>query len=331
MRSLVLAFTTALLLASLGYSAFAAEDIVLNIGYQPSTHQIAEMVAMEKGWWLSDLRPFGVTGVREFGYPSGPPEMQAMLRGDLDIAYVGTAPVISAIDQGLDARIIAGVNTQGSNLVLRSGLMYNGPKSLVGLNIATFPAGSVQDIVLRKWLKDNGIDTSSLKISPMGPGDAITAMYDAKIDVAFLPQPSPAIMEKEGIGKYVLPSGQMWPGHACCCIVASERLIRDQPEMIKQIVQTHIKATNYINEHPDEAAEIYANRTGQDLEEIRYSIKTWDGKWTSDPNIQVGSTVEYAEMDHDLKYTNKTLSRDDLFDTSFYNSTAGYYRKIGKS
>ena len=27
----------------------------LRIGYQPSTHQIAEMVASEKGWWAEDL------------------------------------------------------------------------------------------------------------------------------------------------------------------------------------------------------------------------------------------------------------------------------------
>ncbi|MFZ2472955.1 MAG: sulfonate ABC transporter substrate-binding protein, partial [Methanothrix sp.] len=33
----------------------------LRIGYQPSTHQIAEMVASEKGWWAEDLLPFGIT------------------------------------------------------------------------------------------------------------------------------------------------------------------------------------------------------------------------------------------------------------------------------
>jgi len=42
-----------------------------------------------------------------------------MLAGYLDVAYVGAAPVISALDSGLDAKIVAGVQTQGSNLVVR--------------------------------------------------------------------------------------------------------------------------------------------------------------------------------------------------------------------
>jgi NitT/TauT family transport system substrate-binding protein len=84
----------------------------LRIGYQPSTHQIAEMMAMEQGWWLEDLKPFGIEEVVDFEFPSGPPEMQAMLAGDLDIAYVGAAPPITAIDQGLEAKIVAAVQTQ---------------------------------------------------------------------------------------------------------------------------------------------------------------------------------------------------------------------------
>ena len=73
----------------------------LRIGYQPSTHQIAEMVASEKGWWAEDLKPFGITEIKEFEFPTGVPEMQAMVAGELDIAYVGTAPPISAISAGL--------------------------------------------------------------------------------------------------------------------------------------------------------------------------------------------------------------------------------------
>jgi len=131
-----------LMVLSLAYT-ISAQDNVLRIGYQPSTHQIAEMVAMEKGWWLEDLKPFGITEIKEFQFPSGPPEMQAMLGEDLDVAYVGTAPPITAIDAGLDAKIVAGVNLQGSNLVLKTGVEYKEPKSLEGLNIGTFPPGSI--------------------------------------------------------------------------------------------------------------------------------------------------------------------------------------------
>ena len=290
----------------------------LHIGYQPSTHQIAEMVASEKGWWAEDLKPFGVATVDEKVFQSGPPEMQAMLAGALDIAYVGTAPPITAIAQGLDAKIVAAVNINGSDLVLRPNVTYSGPKSLEGLSIGTFPPGSIQDIVMKKWLGDNGVDISKVQIHGMGPGDAVTAIEAGKIDGVFLPHPSPAQISLDGKGRSVVQSGEMWPNHACCSLLISGKLLREQPALVEQIIKTHIKATEYVNAHPDESAQIYAQKTGQNLSMVKESIKSWDGKWISDPTIQIPSTVEYAKIDQQLGYINKTLSKDDLFDTNIY-------------
>ncbi len=290
----------------------------LRIGYQPSTHQAAYMVAQDKGWWAEDLKPFGITEIKEFEFPSGPPEMQAMLAGDLDVAYVGTAPPITAIAQGLDAKLVAGVNINGSDLVFKNGLTYRGPGSLEGLSIATFPPGSIQDLVLRKWLKDNEVDISKVKILPMGPGDAVTAISAGKVDGVFLPHTSPAIVEIEGKGNVVVPSGKMWPDHACCSLLVSGKLIREHPGLVEQIVKTHIKATNYINVNPEAAAIIYVNKTNQDLDMVKRSISEWDGRWISNPHLQVNSTVQYAEVDYHMNYIQRLPTKEDLFDTSFY-------------
>ena len=152
----------------------------LRIGYQPSTHQAAYMVAQDKGWWAEDLKPFGITEIKEFSSTRASGDA-GMLAGDLDVAYVGTAPPITAIAQGLDAKLVAGVNINGSDLVFKNGLTYRGPGSLEGLSIATFPPGSIRDLVLRKWLKDNEVDISKVKILPMGPGDAVTAISAGKV------------------------------------------------------------------------------------------------------------------------------------------------------
>ncbi len=290
----------------------------LRIGYQPSTHQIAEMVAAEKGWWKEDLAPFGVTDIEEKEFQSGPPEMQAMLAGAIDIAYVGTAPTITAISEGLDAKIVASVNINGSDLVLRPDKEYTGPKSLEGLSIATFPAGSIQDIVIKKWLADNNVDVSKIKFHGMGPGEAVTAIEAGKVDGVFLPHPSPSKIELDEKGMTVVQSGEMWPHHACCSLLVSGKLLREQPDLVDQIIKTHIKATEYVNANPEETAEIYSKRTKQDIAVVDASIESWDGEWVSDPEIQIPSTVEYAREDRQLGYINKSLSADDLFDSSFY-------------
>ena len=295
----------------------------LRIGYQPSTHQIAEMVASEKGWWAEDLKPFGITEIKEFEFPTGVPEMQAMVAGELDIAYVGTAPPISAISAGLPAKIVAAVNINGSDLVLRPDLVYNGPASLAGLSIGTFPPGSIQDTVMKKWLMENGVDVSKVDIKAMDPGPGISALSAGKIDGVFLPHPAPSIIELKGKGKGAVASGEMWPNHACCSLVVTDKLIKEQPQLVEQIIKTHIKATEYINAHPDEAAQIYAKKTKANITEIEHSVKNWDGKWVSDPNVQIPSTVEYAKVDYEMKYTKRELTEKDLFDTSLYERVKG--------
>lgn len=309
-----------------------AKMTTITIGYQPSTHQIAAMLAEDKGWWKEDLSTFGIENVDMKVFPSGPPEMTAMLAGDLDVAYVGVAPPIAALYEGLDAKIVAGVQTQGSALVIRPELVdeYEGPASLKGKTIATFPPGSIQHTVLSKWLLDNGIDPEGeVTLKAMGPSEATTAISAKAVDAVFLPSPSPTIIEVAGNGVIVEWSGSIWPDHACCCLVASGEMIREHPDMLEQIIKTHIRATDYEIAHPDEAAEIYAQWQGADVSTIKRSINVTDMHWITDPNLEVESGIEYAAVIYDLnreRYAGRgveVFEKDDIFDTSFYEAVTG--------
>ncbi|MFA4878246.1 MAG: ABC transporter substrate-binding protein [Methanoregula sp.] len=300
-------------------SATAAPIKEIRIGYQPSTHQMAEITAMEKGWWKQDLAPLGVQNVSDKLFPTGAPEMQAMLAGDIDVAYVGAAPVLSAVATGLDAKIIAGVNTQGSDLVVRNDLDYKGPQSLKGLTIATFQAGTIQDTVLRNWLKQNNLTPDKdVIIKGMNGGDAVTALTAGKVDGIFLPTPSPSTVVNQGSGKIVAHSGEMYPNHTCCVLVVSGKLIREHPEIVRQILATNDKAVAFNAANPEEAAQIYATKTGAKLADVTASLKEWDGSWASDPNVIVGPVLDYAKIQYDLGYIKKPLAKEDIFDLSFY-------------
>ncbi len=292
----------------------------LKFGYQPSTHQIAYMAADAKGWWLEDLAPYGITSTRDYLFPTGAPEMQAMLAGEIDVAYVGSTPPLSAIDQGLEAKIVAGAQIQGSDLVLANNLPYEYPQDLIGLKIATFPPGTLQDTVLRKWLLDNGIDPKEdVTILGMGGADAKTALASGNVDAVFLPHPNPTVIESEGYARVIVQSGEMWDDHACCVVLVTQELIDDHPDIVEQIVRTHIKATRFIIDNPDEAAQIFSDDIGVAYNISNQSIHSWDGKWVSDPNIELPTAMEYAKVQYDLGYTDKLLTQNDLFDMSFYN------------
>lgn len=315
-------FTLTLLMVGVIFASgcAASNDLTeLNIGYQPSTHQIAYMTAYEKGWWQADLEPYGITKINEYQFPTGAPEMQAMMAGNLDVAYVGAAPAITALSGGLDAKIVEPVQINGSSLVLRPEYEYKSPQDLKGLKIATFPAATIQDTLLREWLKENGLDPDKdVTILGMTPGDAVTAISAKQVAAVFLPHPSPAVIESEGNGRTIVQSGQMEANHSCCVLVVSGKLIREHPDIVDQIVRTHIKATEYNQAHVDEAAQIYSNKTTEDLETVRKSLKEWDGRWITDPTIIEDSAVNYSNIQHELGYIPKSLTRDEIFDTSFY-------------
>jgi hypothetical protein len=102
----------------------------LRIGYQPSTHQIAEMVASEKGWWAEDLKPFGITEIKEFEFPRSSRDASHGA-GELDIAYVGTARPFLPYRLDCPPRSWLRSTSTAPDLVLRPDLVYNGPASLV--------------------------------------------------------------------------------------------------------------------------------------------------------------------------------------------------------
>lgn len=293
----------------------------ITFGYQPSTHQIAYLTARDKGWWNDSLAPLGVEKINENLFPTGAPEMSSMLAGDLDVAYVGAAPFISALSEGLDAKIVAAVQVQGSDLVVRTGVPYEKPEDLKGLKIATFPPGTIQDTLLRNWLKTNNIDPDKdVTILPMAPADAVTAISAGQVDAVFLPHPSPTQIKDNGFGRTVVKSGEIMPNHACCVVVVSGDLIRNHPEVVTKIVETHMNATEYNNAHPDEAAQFYAADQEWNVTIVKESIKEWDGRWIADPHLIVNSTVDYANIQYELGYIKKPLTEKDIFDMSFYDS-----------
>ena len=264
------------------------------------------------------MSPLGIS-IKAFNFPTGAPEMQAMLAGDLDFAYVGSAPFVTAVSNGLDAKIIASANTEGSDLVVRKDLPYEKPEDLKGKKIASFPAGTIQDTILREWLKDNEIDPAKdVEIIGMGPGDATTAILAGKVDAVFLPHPSPVTIEEEGAGRTVAQSGEMEPGHSCCVLIASGDMIRNYPDIVKEVLKTHLKATEYNIKNPEEAANYMNVLTQLDKGVILKSLQKWDGEYELDPTSISGSVSNFSVQQKDLGYLKKAVSETDLFDTSFW-------------
>jgi NitT/TauT family transport system substrate-binding protein len=104
----------------------------------------------------------------------------------------------------------------------------------------------------------------------------------------------------------------------------SGKLIRENPALVEQIVKTHINATEYNDANLDEAAQIYSNKTTENIDTVKTSLNEWDGKWITDPALIEDSAVNYSNTQYELNYTQKPLTAEEIFDTSFYEkATSG--------
>jgi NitT/TauT family transport system substrate-binding protein len=288
----------------------------VRVGYQPSTHHIAEFIGMQKGWFAQE------TGVNftDKEFISGASEMEAMMAGELDMAYVGAVPAINAIEKGLKAKIVVSANNEGSALVMRIDFNYTGPEDMVGKKIATFPAPSIQDTVFRVWLLDSGIKPDDVDIKYMSGAEMLTSLSSGAIDGFIVAEPWPTQAEMKGIGKVVLNSSEMWM-HPCCVVVVSDELIENNPDLVQKIVNTHVKAMNYIETNENETINISANKLKISPDVLEKSLDSGRTKYSADPRLIEGGIKRFSDDLIAIKVLTRQMNTSDLFDFTFFDRT----------
>jgi NitT/TauT family transport system substrate-binding protein len=93
----------------------------------------------------------------------------------------------------------------------------------------------------------------------MNPPKQVLAIKTGQLDAAFLPEQWATMAEGFGF-KMLLVSQEVWSEMQGSVLVVKEELIRDYPEVVEKLVKISQKATDWINQHPQEAAEIVARQ-----------------------------------------------------------------------
>lgn len=203
------------------------------------------------------------------GYANGAVIMDTgFVNGEVDIAYVGSAPAISKhLNLGktsLNTSIIAQVNEEGSLLV--SDMQTSNATELVGKKVASPSKGTIQYLILLKWLEDNGLNISgdltpyngtvtykgSVNYTDAAAGTLKTLMQkpvsDADHIAAFICwEPFGSDVIVAGVGQLLASSHDVWPNHPCCVIVVDNAFAAAHPEAVKKFIAAHKEAINWTN------------------------------------------------------------------------------------
>lgn len=273
----------------------------VRIGYlQSDIHQLACWVALEKGFYKDEGIQVEVAGI----FKAGPEQMSAFAAGALDAGYVGVAPATTAVANGVaQVTVLAQVNTEGSALVVGkdSPIQCRGPccaGDLPGNLVAVPGYSTVQDFLLQKALAKSGIEKSEVPIMVLKPPEMIGALRTGQIAGFIAWEPYPAKALTMDVGRILVSSREIWEGHPCCVLAVQNRFLKTRPEDAKALVRAHVKATDFINQHPAEALRIGVRYTGMDEQTVAMSMKSVI--YTYELSIQ--GTEEYVRFLSDLRY-----------------------------
>jgi NitT/TauT family transport system substrate-binding protein len=90
----------------------------------------------------------------------------ALVANSAQIAGPTPTVLLQAVESGIDLAVIGGaavlVDTDGSGLVARTGSDIKDAKDLVGKKVGVPGFGGLVDVLLRKWIMDQGVDVKSV-------------------------------------------------------------------------------------------------------------------------------------------------------------------------
>jgi NitT/TauT family transport system substrate-binding protein len=174
--------------------------------------------------------------------------MTAMASGEVDVGYVGIAPVLSSVSKGVPVKVISSAQTEGSGIVVTKDSGINSAADLKGKSIATPGEASIQHVLLSYYLKKNGLSTNDLNISAMKVPSMNDALKTKQIDGIITFQPYVSIAANDTNNVVLENSSGILPNHPCCVVVASDDFIKNHEDKAKDIVDIHKNATKFIND-----------------------------------------------------------------------------------
>jgi NitT/TauT family transport system substrate-binding protein len=244
-----------------GASNSGSSPVVLRLGFLANiTHEPA-LVGIAKGYFTKDLGKNVVLKTSVFS--TGTEETTALLAGQLDAAYVGPNPAINAWQKsnGTAIKIISGAASGGASLVVKKGI--TSASQLKGKSLATPSLGNTQDVALRYWLKQHGMNTTptgggDVAIKPIKPNSAAVLEFTSgQIDGGWEPEPYATEMVLAG-GTRLVNEASLWPGgkFVTTNLVVTQSFLKAHPSTVNGLLKGQIEANSYINSNATAAANV---------------------------------------------------------------------------
>jgi NitT/TauT family transport system substrate-binding protein len=195
-------------------------------------------------------------------YNSGSAAQEALAAGEADIIHYFPGGVATAVSKGVKEKIIATDQFRPNewHVVVASASSIQAPQDLQGKKVGVTAKGSTTDFFALWLMQKAGVN---FEIAPLGNAALYPSVISGQIDAAVLTPP----LNLQGFEKNELRSvfafeKEMEPTLPSV-IVASDKVIADQPDMVTRYLKSLFEAVRYLKQNADYCTSFVGKHTNQ--------------------------------------------------------------------
>jgi sulfonate transport system substrate-binding protein len=212
------------------------------------------------------LKSLGVQSVKWVEFQFGPPMLEALGAGAIDLGSVGDTPPIFAQAGGSNLVYAAATASSQHAVLVPAGSSIRTLADLKGKRVA-FGKGSSAHNVAIKALALGGLTLKDVEPTYLAPADATAAFNGGKVDAWVVWDPYYAIAEQHYNARVIASTSDQRLASASYYMASRDFAIR-YPTVLAAVLDEIGKVTRWSGTHRDELSAIAAEATGIDA-------KTW--------------------------------------------------------
>lgn len=185
-----------------------------------------------------------------------------MRSGKMAGTFILSPLAMNLIHEGFPGKIVLMADRNGNGFILSEKFQsideLKNQKSI----IAVPHIYSQHHVLLHTLLKQHNIPEDTIKVLGMPPRDMINSLRNGEIDGFIVGEPESNKSISLGIGWMAAISPEIWHDHMDHVFIASDSFIQEQPEKLQELINQLVRAGEFIENNPYEAAVMGEDYTG---------------------------------------------------------------------
>ncbi len=201
-----------------------------------------------------------------------PTVVEALKARKIDATFLLAPLAMILREQGVPIHIVYLGHRDGSTVIVAKDSPAKSIRDLKGKTFARPSKYSNQYLVITKLMEDEGMQPDDITFVDLPPPDMPQALAAGAIDAYFVGEPHAAKAQLNGTGRVLYYAKDIWPHFVSCVLVVRDELIRDQPEVVRDLVRGIAESGEWAETHRLEAAKVAAPYFRQDQKLLEFVL-----------------------------------------------------------